>query len=70
MNQHLPIRWTRFETSMIRAALKQIQAGHSVYSQVLRLKQGPLSHRTWESIRGKLNTMRAHLHPEDHSLVG
>lgn len=52
--------WTKQEIALIHLAVFHVMVdGKSIYSEVQHLHKGTLSHRTFSSIRNKLNRERA-----------
>lgn len=52
--------WTDREVALVQLAVFHIMVdGRSIYSQVQWLHKGQLSHRTFSSIRNKINRERA-----------
>ena len=56
--------WTDDEKSLIKLAALRVAIGRSIYGQVKQLRDGPLSHRSWDSIRNALNRERWSDHGE------
>lgn len=53
------MKWNTEETMLIRDAVKRINRGASIYSQVSRLYFGELYYRTWDSIRYKIREQKS-----------
>jgi len=48
------MKWTKREVNIIKTAVKKIEQGMSIYSQVRRLWMNLLGYRSWESIMSKI----------------